>query len=149
MNPVDTAADTAAPVIPRAQVAYGTIVYWITFASAVIVTIGSALALIFPDHNVLHPAASFGAIFAGHGPDQIWAASREGAFPGGHFYLRNMLTGDGLTQFGVAIGCAAALPALLAAAVAYGRARAYGFALLSLWVGAMVLFAAAGIIALG
>jgi hypothetical protein len=134
--------------IPKAQIVYGETVYWITVVSTLIVIIGPALSLIFLDNNVMNPLGSFNAIFSGQSPAEIWTASRDGAFPGGHFYWNNMFTGDGFTHFGVVLGCGVALPALLAAAVAYIASKSYGFALVCLWVAFLVFFAAAGIVSL-
>lgn len=134
------------PTIPKPQIVYGELVYWITIASALIAIVGPALALIFPDNNVLPPIGSLSAIFSGTKSSDIWAGSNAGGFPGGHFYFKNLFTGDGFTQFGVALGCGVALPGLIGAAIAYGRSRAHWFTFLSLWVAFMIFFAAAGVI---
>jgi hypothetical protein len=136
------------PAIPMSQIVYGEIVYWITITAAVITIVGPALALIFSENNVLHPIGTFSAIFAGMSPAEIWATSRDGAFPGGHFYFSNLTKGDGFTQFGIAIGCAVALPGLLGATVAFIRSKSYGFVFLSLWVAFMVFFSAYGLISI-
>ena len=70
-------------------------------------------------------------------------------FAGGHFFLENLTKGDGLTQFGVALGSIAALPALFFAGIEYLREkpRNYLYALLSLWVMSLIAFSALGILA--
>lgn len=134
------------PAMPMSQIVYGEIVYWVTIASALIVTVGPTLALIFADSNVLNPIGTFTAIFAGHSPAEVWAASRSGEFPGGHFYLGNLLSGDGFTQLGVALGCGVALPGLVGSIFAFVRERAWGFVFLSLWVAFLVFISASGIV---
>ena len=88
------------------------------------------------------------AIFAGMSPAEIWVTSKGGSFPGGHFYLQNILTGDGFTQFGLALGCGVALPALVGSSISFARAKSFGFVALSLWVSFMVFFSAAGLVSL-
>lgn len=134
------------PVMPMSQIVYGEVVYWVTILAAVITIIGPALALIFTDNNVMNPVGTFSAIFAGMSPADIWASSKEGAFPGGHFYLRNLFTGDGFTQFGIALGCGVAFPGLIAASLVYVKDKAFGFVGLSLWVAALVFLAASGLV---
>lgn len=134
------------PAIPMSQIVYGEIVYWLTIASALIAIIGPALALIFTDHNVMNPGLTFSAIFSGKSIAEVWAVSNAGGFPGGHFYLQNLMTGDGITQLGIALGCGVALPGLLGSAATFVRSRSYGYVVLSLWVAFLVFFAAAGIV---
>ena len=134
------------PAIPMSQIVYGEIVYWLTIASALIAIIGPALALVSADHNVMNPGLTFSAIFSGQSIAEVWAVSNVGGFPGGHFYLQHLLTGDGITQLGIALGCGVALPGLLGSAASFVRSRSYGYVMLSLWVAFLVFFAAAGIV---
>jgi len=136
------------PAMPMSQIVYGEIVYWATIASALIVTIGPTLALIFTDSNIMNPFGTFTAIFSGTSPSEVWAASKTGSFPGGHFYLRNLTTGDGFTQLGLALGCGVALPGLLGSIFAFIREKSWGFVCLSLWVAALVFVSASGIVSL-
>jgi amino acid transporter len=61
--------------------------------------------------------------------------------------MHNLNTWDGFTQLGLVIGCSSAFLALLGSSIAYLRQkpRAYGWALIALFVAAMVLVAAVGI----
>lgn len=133
--------------MPRSQRVYGEFTYWITIASAIICMIGPVIAMLSVDNNVMNPHYLFTAIFEGKGAEEIWQEI-GGGFPGGHFYLRNFGFGDGFTQFGMALGCAVALPALLAAGVGYltEKPRVYGYAFLCLWVAFMVAFSSLGLI---
>lgn len=146
MERTETVATVQMPVMPMSQIVYGEIVYWVTIASAIICTVGPAIALLFPESNVMHPSHTFGAVFAGKKAADIWALSNSGAFPGGHFYFSNLMTGDGFTQLGLALGCGVALPGLVGAMLTYIREKAFGFVLLSAWVAFLVFFSAAGII---
>ncbi|MFZ5759283.1 MAG: hypothetical protein ACOY32_06605 [Thermodesulfobacteriota bacterium] len=134
------------PVMPMSQIVYGEVVYWITILAAIITIIGPALALIFTENNVMNPVGTLTSIFAGMSPAEVWANSKDGAFPGGHFYLSNLFTGDGFTQFGIALGCGVALPGLLASSLVYMKDKAFGFVALSLWVAALVFLSASGLV---
>lgn len=136
------------PVMPISQIVYGEIVYWVTIASAMICIIGPTLALLFMDSNVMDPSFTYGAIFAGKSASDVWALSQTGGFPGGHFYVSNLLTGDGFTQFGLAIGCGVALPGLLGATIAFAKSKSFGFVVLSLWVAALIFFSASGVVSM-
>ena len=131
--------------IPTAQILYGDIVYWVTIGAAVICMVGPVIALIAPENNLLNPHYLFAAIFAGKDAPTIWNEVGQG-FPGGHFWYGHLTYGDGLTQFGLALGCSVALWALLAAALSYTRQRVRLYALLALWVALLVFLSAAGII---
>jgi len=146
MERVETVGTMQMPVMPMSQIVYGEIVYWVTILAAIICTVGPAVAMLFPESNVMHPSHTFGAIFAGKKAADIWALSTTGGFPGGHFYFSNMMTGDGFTQFGLALGCGVALPGLIGALFTYMKEKAFGFVALSAWVAFLVFFSAAGII---
>jgi hypothetical protein len=135
-----------APKIPRAQIVYGEIVYWITIAACIICMIGPVLAISFSKNNVLDPHYLFAAIFQGKNAQAIWKEV-GGGFPGGHFYLRHFTLGDGFTQFGLALGCSVALWGLIAAAIAYFAERIYTYSLLAIWVTLLVLLSMTGIVA--
>ena len=104
--------------IPVSQRVFGETVYWLCVLSAVVCMIGPVIALLSVGNNTMNPHFLFASIFEGNTADEIW---REvgGGFPGGHFWKDNIFTGDGFTQFGLVIGCASALPALLATALVY------------------------------
>ncbi|MDQ7784017.1 MAG: hypothetical protein RDU20_14130 [Desulfomonilaceae bacterium] len=127
--------------MPRAQIWYGEVVYWLCIVSAMICAVGPVISLASPEDNVLNPFALFGAIWQGKTAAEVWQIA-GGGFPGGHFYLTNLFVGDGITQAGIALGCMCALPALLVAAVFYIREkrRAWFWAVLSVWVAFMIGF---------
>jgi len=134
-----------APKMPRAQTIYGAIVYWITILSCIICMIGPVISVASPENNVLNPYKLFNAIFQGKDAQTVWQEV-GGAFPGGHFYLKNFTFGDGFTQFGLALGCSVALWALIASAVAYAADRIYLYVILALWVAALVALSMVGIV---
>ena len=128
--------------IPVEQIIYGEIVYWITIGAAIVCMIGPLLSMVFVDENVLNPHYLFAAIFAGKDAQTIWKEVGNG-FPGGHFWYKYPNSGDGFTQFGLAMGCSVALWALLATAVTYLRRRVLLYAFLALWVAALVALSTA------
>lgn len=132
------------PKMPGAQIAYGEVVYWLTIFAAILCMIGPVLAVVNIDNNVINPHFLFQAIFDGKTPEVIWEEV-GGGFPGGHFYKDNLFKGDGFSQLGLALGCSAALWALICAAVAYLKDRIYLYVILSLWVAFMVVISALGI----
>jgi hypothetical protein len=134
------------PKMPRAQISYGAIVYWITILSCIICTIGPVISVANPDNNVLNPYKLFNAIFEGKDAQTVWKEV-GGEFPGGHFYLKSLTYGDGFTQFGLALGCSVALWALIATAVAYASDKIYLYTILSIWVAIMVALSMVGIFA--
>jgi hypothetical protein len=131
--------------MPRAQIVYGEIIYWVTIVSAVICMIGPVIAMASIDSNVLNPHFLFASIFEGKSAETIWNEV-GGGFPGGHFYLDHITTGDGFTQLGLALGCSVALWALVAAAILYLKEKHYLFVLLSIWVALLVALSAIGIV---
>jgi hypothetical protein len=66
----------------------------------------------------------------------------------GHFWVDAPLSGDGLTQLGLALGCSVALWGLLVAAALYLRRRRWLYVGLALWVALLVFISAAGIVQL-
>jgi hypothetical protein len=134
-----------APKMPRAQIIYGEIVYWVTIVACIICMIGPVISVASPEDNVLNPFKLFNEIFQGKSPEMIWQEV-GGGFPGGHFYWRNFTSGDGFTQFGLALGCSVALWALIAVAFAYLVEKIYLYVFLALWVGMLVFLAMVGIV---
>ena len=134
------------PKIPLPQIVYGKIVYWLSILAAVICTIGTALAIMFPNKNFMDPHYLFFTIWGGNNPEAVWEQV-GGGFPGGHFWLHSLNTWDGFTQFGLVIGCSCAFVALLATSIAYlhNKPRPYGWAAVSLFVALLVLLSALGI----
>jgi hypothetical protein len=104
--------------IPLSQLVFGESIYWLCILAAIVCMIGPVIALLAVDSNIMNPHYLFASIFEGNTVDVVWNEV-GGGFPGGHFWKDNLFTGDGFTQLGVAIGCASALPALLATALVF------------------------------
>ena len=136
------------PRIPHPQIVYGRVIFWLCVVAAVISVVGPVLSMAYPENNVLNPQHLFVTIWEGNNPEAVWQAG--GGFPGGHFWLRHLDTGDGLTQLGLVIGCAGAFLALLASSMAFlrERRRSYGWALVALLISLMVLLSGGGIVSL-
>jgi len=134
-----------APVMPKAVLIYGSVVYWITIVACILCMIGPVISVAFPDNNVMNPYKLFNAIFQGKDAATVWQEV-GGGFPGGHFYLQKMTFGDGFTMLGIALGCSVALWALLLSAVEYAKEKTYLYVGLSLWVAALVALSMIGIV---
>ncbi len=133
------------PEMPRAQIVYGEIIYWIAIVAAIICMIGPVIAMSSVEDNVLNPHYLFASIFDGKDAQEIWSLA-DGGFPGGHFYLDNFTTGDGFTQFGLALGCGCAIWGLLAAAFCYLKEKNYLYMFLAVWVVLLIFLSAIGIV---
>jgi len=131
---------------PRPQLVYGEFVYWLSIIAALICTIAPIIALAFPRGDVLDPHFLFSAIWKGKAPNVIWQQV-VGGFPGGHFWLTNISSGDAIIQFGLELGCCCAGVGLLAASILYvtQKPRAYGWAIAALVIAILIGLAAAGI----
>lgn len=132
------------PKASLVQVVYGEIVYWITIVACIICMIGPVISLAWPEKNVLNPHFLFAGIFSGKEPAAIWEEV-GGGFPGGHFYFSNFFSGDGFTQFGLALGCSVAFWALLATAIQFLRKKDFLYVILALWVALLVFLSMSGI----
>lgn len=106
------------PLVPRAGIIYGDIIYWGTIIGTFIVMIGSVITFT-TTNNYLDPAYMLSAILDGKTVDEIWRGA-EGVHgtPDGHWYLTHLGTGNGLTMLGIAIGVFSVTPAIFASAYA-------------------------------
>ena len=138
------------PKMPKAQILYGEIVYWLCIVSALISTMGPMLAMANVDNNVLNPHFLFSAIWDGKTAEEVWKAG-GGEFPGGHFWMKNFTCGDGFTQFGLVIGGTVAMPALIAAAIAFllQKPKQVLWALMALWVALLITISVIGVVGAG
>ena len=134
--------------VPKTNVLYGEIIYWITVVACIICMIGPVIAMANVDHNVLNPHFLYAAIFEGKDPHPVWEEV-GGGFPGGHFYFKNLTRGDGFTQLGLALGCSCAFWALLVSTFSFLREKAYLFIILSLFVAFMIFVSMTGIMNMG
>jgi hypothetical protein len=109
--------------------------------------IGPIIAMLSMDGNVMNPHYLFASIFKGNTANAVWEEV-AGGFPGGHFWLDNIGTGDGFTQLGLVIGCASALPALMATALVYfkKKERSYIWVLFSLGIAVLIAISILGIV---
>jgi len=99
--------------LPKSVKIYAGMVHWIT----IIASLGALMIPIFivmnPSANILNPGLIFGKIFSGGTPDEIWALSSTGKFPGGHLYFKFPLAPDSWAQFFVNFGCSVGFWALI------------------------------------
>ena len=111
------------PVQPLPQRTYGNIIYWLSIAASMVCIIAPVIAVALPNRNVMNPHFLFFAIWSGKSPETIWQEI-AGGFPGGHFWLSNLASGDGLTQIGLVLGCLCASVALIGIRLGTGFAGA-------------------------
>ncbi len=131
----------SSPPIPAEQRVYGRVIYGLAYLSCLLCLLGPALAVSFPERNVLPPTHMFETVLSGGSVADVWAKS--GGFPGAHFYRTAGFSGDALTQFGLAfIGGTASAWGLLAASFYFVRRRAWGYALLALGIVGLVWLSA-------
>ena len=135
------------PKIPASQLVFGESVYWLCVIAAIVCMIGPIIAMLSMDGNVMNPHYLFASIFKGNTANAVWEEV-AGGFPGGHFWLDNIGVGDGFTQLGLVIGCASALPALMATAIVYLRKkeRSYIWVLFSLGIAVLIAISILGIV---
>lgn len=131
---------------PRPQLIYGEFVYWLSIIAALICTVAPIFAIAFPQGDILDPHLLFSAIWAGKSPDAIWQQA-AGGFPGWHFWLHNLSSGDAVIQFGIELGCCCAGLGLLVTSISYltQKPRLYGWAIAALVIAIFIALAAAGI----
>jgi hypothetical protein len=133
------------PKMPRAQIVYGDVVYWLCVCSALLCMVGPLVAVLNIDNNMVNPHYLFSAIWEGKSPLEVWSVA-ESSFPGGHFWIQHIGLGDGLTQFGLVLGGGVALPALLTASFFYFRDKMYLWGCMALWVSLLICISATGIV---
>ncbi|MFC1856781.1 hypothetical protein ACFL9U_02000 [Thermodesulfobacteriota bacterium] len=133
------------PKMPRSQIWYGEIVYWVTILACIVCMIGPVISVASPENNVLNPYKLFNAIFEGKNAQTVWQEA-GGGFPGGHFYIKNLTMGDGFTQLGLALGCSVAFWGLLIVAFAYASEKIYLYVGLALWVALLVFLSMTGVV---
>ena len=132
------------PKVPLYNTTYGDTVYWITFAVCLICLVGPVLAVLFPDSTAMNPYFTYALIFDGQTGTEIWTAL-YGEWPYMHsVWFKNFFTGDGITMFAMAIGCTVAVWALIPTIVAFVKEGLTGYAVFSVFIIAMILFAASG-----
>ena len=131
---------------PRPQLIYGRFVYWLSITAAMICTLAPIVVVTLPAKNVLDPHFLFSTIWEGKKPEAIWQQI-SGGFPGGHFWLHNLSSGDAILQLGLELGCCCAGVGLLAASIVFFREkpRQYGWAAAALVIAVFIALAAAGI----
>jgi len=102
--------------IPKSYKIYGNILYRVTVAVAVAALFVPVWILADPGNNVLNPNIIFSAIFEGASPEEVWAHSISGGFPGAHFYLEYITKADSWALLFANIGCGVGLFGLVPAA---------------------------------
>ena len=138
------------PGIPKSQLHFGRVYFWITFSSCIISTITPILILLFPHKNILNPNLVFNAIFEGKSPAGVWEAAGV-PFQSGDFwklFIGNFFTPDGFAYFGVALGCSVALWSLIPAIWQFIKKKEYFYVFVSLFIMTLVALAMSGLVSM-
>lgn len=106
---------------PLFGIVYGEIVYWIAVVGVVVGITGVAMHLSNAGSQESSVQA-LDALWAGKSAAEIWGADAdtEGM---GHWYLKELRTGNGLAMLGVAMCCAAAVFGLFGGCIAMFTSR--------------------------
>jgi len=94
------------------DLAYGEPVYWATLLGALLAVIGGIVAFC-TKFNYIKPSYWISSVWEGQSVEDIWDGA-VGSEPQGHWYLQNLLTGDGITSAGFALCFVAITVGLLA-----------------------------------
>lgn len=100
------------PIPPRSGIVYGNTIYWGTLAGSIVAIIGSVIAFIWLDKNVLDAAHAFAAIWRGESVGDIWVAA-GGYQPNGHWHLDELDKGDAIAMSGLAFSVASVVPGMI------------------------------------
>ncbi|NIR59443.1 MAG: DUF1634 domain-containing protein [Gammaproteobacteria bacterium] len=131
--------DQERPDIPVAGIVYGDIIYWGTIIAAVIALIGSVVTFT-TNAQYMDPGYLLSALWEGKDVETVWREA-VGAQPEGHWYLRELTTGNGLTMAGIALGVFIVVPGILGAAMVLFRERKPAFGVLALLAAGIAVFA--------
>ena len=117
------------PKPPLSGIVYGEIVYWGTLLGCVVSIAGSVLMFV-TTKNYVDPAHMLTGIWQGTAVAKIWEGA-TGALPNGHWYLDHLFTGNGLSEFGLAIGVFTIIPACIGAAIFLFKEKASVFGVMA------------------
>ena len=118
---VDDEGSGDKPVAPLAGIVYGDIIYWITIVATMVVILGSIVTFTTLN-NYIDPNYLLSSIWDGKSVEEIWKGA-VGAQPDNHWYLSQILTGNGIAAGGIALGVFSVIPATLGAAVVLFREK--------------------------
>jgi hypothetical protein len=135
--------------LTKSHAVYAQTVHVITIISAVMALFMPILILAFSNANILNPNRIFGAIFSGASPDEIWALSSTGKFPGAHFYLQYPFAPDAWALFAINLGCSVGLWGLLpAVGYQFFKEKNYFDAIGGILLALLILFSMTGVLGL-
>lgn len=132
------------PSISLAGRVYGELVYWGTIVGSVISIIGSFVNFI-TKKNYIDPAYLLSAIWEGKSVKEIWVKA-VGSLPNGHWYLKYIFAGDGLSMLGISFGVFMVIPAIFAASVFLFKEKKPIFAVLAIIAGIITTLSMLGIL---
>ncbi len=125
--------------IPYSGVIYGDIIYWCTIVGALLVIVGSVITFV-TEANYIAPGYLLSNIWAGTPVNEIWDGAVGGP-PDGHWYLTHLMTGNGLTMAGIALGVFSVIPGLLVGGVVLITEKRAVYGVLAVMAAAITVFA--------
>ncbi|MCF8086048.1 MAG: hypothetical protein K9J48_04065 [Desulfohalobiaceae bacterium] len=106
---------------PLAGRVYGDIVYWGTVAATILTIIGQVVTFVSKS-TFMTPSYVLSSIWQQESVEQIWKGA-IGHLPQGHWYLKHLGTGPGITEMSLAFGVFIVIPALVGSGLILFRER--------------------------
>lgn len=132
------------PKPPLSGLVYGEIVYWGTLIGSFIAIIGAVVTFV-TKKNYVDPAYMLTSIWQGKSVEEIWSGA-TGALPNGHWYIHHLFTGNGLAEFGLAIGVFTITPACFGAAICLFKEKEYVFGTMATIAGIITTLSMFGVL---
>ncbi len=126
----EIAREYLASTPPLAGRVYGNIVYWGTVVSAIMAIVGMVISFV-SKADFVHPSYMLSSIWQEMSVSQIWQGA-IGELPKGHWYLKHLATGNGITELGLALGVFIVIPAMLSSAYVMIKEKNVFFASLAI-----------------
>lgn len=106
---------------PLAGRVYGDIVYWGTVVATVLTIFGQIFSFVNKS-NFLPPSYVLSSIWQQTSVEQIWRGAL-GHMPHGHWYLKHLSTGPGITETSLALGVFIVIPAMVGSGLTLFKER--------------------------
>jgi len=132
------------PKPPLSGLVYGEIVYWGTLIGSFVSIIGAVISFV-TKRNFVDPGYMLTAIWQGKSVEEIWSGA-TGALPHGHWYIHHLFTGNGLAEFGLAIGVFTIIPACFCAAICLFKEKEYVFGAMAAIAGIITTLSMFGVL---
>lgn len=122
----------------------GNIIYWGSMITAALAVIGGIIIFVTKT-NFTDPAYFISGIWQMKTPTEIWEGSVLGHQPAEHWYLPHLASGDGFTNFAIALGVFSVIPALIGAAILLLREKKMLFGIFALIAAVITIISMMGL----